>query len=183
MMMRGRTLLGAWVIGLALICAPAHTRAEQAPAAATRGLQERPELFKDQPPPTLWDRRGEVDADGAQTLRVSDSQGLINQILRTLVALCGVLFLMWAFARVIGPRLGRVLGAKRSLGMQVADRVSLDGRNTLVRVTMADQSSYLIACGDHSVTLIDKIGPSAAAAPRPATSFAQRMGAQPAPEE
>lgn len=150
--------------------------------------RDRPELYQDQPPPTLWDRRGEdANIRALAPEKVGDNQSFLMQLVRTIVALCGVLFLLWAFARVIGPRLGRALGGKRANNMQVSDRLNLDGRNTLIRVTMADGSSYLIACGDHAIKLIDKLpapaGPTSSAAAAPAVSFAQRMGATEVPEE
>jgi hypothetical protein len=181
MVIRGRTL--ALALGLQLATGILAPAAYGAPAAATEpSPQERPELFQDQPPPTLWDKRGEAPepgAEGAPPNRISDNQGLLLQVIRTIVALCGVLFLMWALARVVGPRLTRALGAKNALGMAVVDRLSLDGRTTLVRVQAQEGHSYLIACGDVGIKLIDKLPAATASAP----PFGSRMGAPNAPEE
>ena len=162
----------------------APTARAASPAVTEPSPQERPELYRDQPPPTLWDRRGEPQgADQAPSPKISDNQGLLTQLIRTIVALCGVLFLMWALARVLGPRLSRVLGAKRGLGMEIVDRLSLDGRTTLVRVDAKGGQSYLIACGDVGIKLIDKMPTPTEQPPTSAQPFAQRMGAHPAPEE
>ena len=178
----GRTW--ALALGLHLGAATLAPAAYAAPPAVTEpSPQERPELFSDQPPPTAWDRRGEPQgpSDSAPPGRISDNQGLLTQVIRTIVALCGVLFLMWALARVVGPRLTRALGAKHALGMAVVDRLSLDGRTTLVRVDSKDGHSYLIACGDVGIKLIDKLpAPTAKASAPP---FGPRMGAPKAPEE
>lgn len=152
--------------------------------AKAKVYADRPELLSDAPPPTLWDRRHEEGGiNGTSPEKVGDNQSMLAQLVRTLVALCGVLFLLWAFARVIGPRVARSLGNKRSLGMQVTDRLSLDGRNTLVRVRLSQGQSYLIACGDHHAQLIDKLPADAPNTSTPSQPFAERMGAPKVPEE
>lgn len=158
--------------------------APRAQAAATKAVEVLPEHLRDEPPPTLWDRRGEdANIAGLQREKLGDNQSFLMQLVRTIVALCGVLFLIWAMARVIGPRLGRVLGGKRSQDMQVTDRLNLDGRNTLVRVSLADGRAYLIACGDHAIKLIDTLPAPAGHPTTPSAPFAQAMGAQKVPKE
>lgn len=160
------------------------TRAAAAQKANDTAYADRPELLADAPPPTLWDRRHEEGGtQGTSPEKIGDNQSMLAQLVRTLVALCGVLFLLWAFARVIGPRMARALGNKRSQEMQVTDRVSLDGRNTLVRVRMSQGHSYLIACGDHHAQLIDKLPADEPGAQARSQPFAERMGAAKVPEE
>lgn len=161
--------------GAAAAAKPVYSRADGA------------DVYTDTPPALSADSN--VPMPGVtETLRGSSSS-LITQLLRTVVALVGVLALLIVSAKIIAPRLVRGIGRlgrqknKDDLGLHVTDRIVLDGRNTLVQVQLAHGTRYLLACSDHGTTLVDRIdGPGDAPAAQ-AKRFADHLGTSPTSKE
>lgn len=145
------------------------------------------DIYADAPPPSSYDRTGEMPGV-TETLR-QHSSGLLSQLVRTVVALLGVLALLTVCGKIIAPRLLRGLngvgrgGNRGGTGLTVTDRLVLDGRNTLVQVQLAHGPRYLIACGDHGTTLVDRLPAPGDASTAPAPSFADHMGTRPTSKE
>ena len=158
--------------------APTRAHATE-PARATAPASTERDLLSDVPPPSSYDLLNE--SPGSALRNPAEGPSMLMQLVRTVMALCGVLFLLWACARVIGPRLARAVNRPTSRGMRVRDRLNLDGRTTLVHVELEGGTSYLIASNDHAVTVVDRLRPNAPnEAPKP---FDHHMATTPASKE
>jgi hypothetical protein len=175
----GRLSLAVVFVVLAGGALSARTAAAVSVPSETAPISGERDLFSDAPPPSSYDLLNQ--SPGSALRRPSEGPSMLMQLVRTIVALCGVLFLLWACARVIGPRLARVVHRPNGRGMRVRDRLNLDGRTTLLHVELDGGTSYLIASNDHAVTVVDRIAPSEAApAPKP---FDHHLATTPAPKE
>jgi hypothetical protein len=167
------------ILGVLLTVANPNVAASPQASVAVRA--DGADIYQDTPPPSTFDRYGGLP--GAAPAQSQEHQGLLMQLVRTIVALFGVLCLIYATAKFIGPKLLAGIGSKKSSAMQVTDRLSLDGRTTLVKVELSEGGHYLLACGDHGATLIDKVTATLAQGSTQASSFAEHIGASTAPKE
>lgn len=146
-----RVAADANATGAAGVAQPA-TKADRAPPPDAVRAANSVDYFSDEPPPTSYDRLGQQESPAM----APETMGLMRQLGRTVMALLGTCALIYLLFKLVMPRLVRLWAPSAESTLKIRERLLLDGKSSLMRIEAQNGTQYLLAVGEHGVSLLDK---------------------------
>ena len=129
---------------------------EAARAGAPAGAADVPEVYtRAEPPLTAYDR---LEEPGRPRFS-PESLALMQQLGRTVMALCFTVALIYIFFRLGLPRVTRLWLKQSQASYVVRERLAIDTKNSLVKIEGEGGEAYLLGVNDACICLLEKWPP------------------------